>query len=85
MSARASMLPLRAFGIDSPLPPPNPNLLPRPITAHLLPLNFLPRNRQLSPQTLKLPLTQPPKPPIQFLLPRLLNPRNYPNHIPSQP
>lgn len=58
------------------LPPPTTNLLARPVTRHLLPLHLLPRNGQLPPETLKLPLTQPAKPPVQFLLPPLLDLRD---------
>lgn len=63
------------------LPPDTTNLLSSPITPHLLPLNLLPRHRQLPPQALKLPLTQPAKPPIQLLLIRLLHPGDRPHDI----
>lgn len=58
------------------LPSPTTNLLPRPITRHLLPLHLLSRDGQLPPQTLKFSLTQPAESPIQFLLPPFLNLRN---------
>lgn len=58
------------------LPSPTTNFLPRPITCHLLPLHLLPRNGQLPPQTFKIPLAQPAKPPIQLLLPPLFHLRN---------
>lgn len=50
-----------------------------PITPHLLPLNLLPRNRQLPPQTLKSALTQRREPTIQLLLILFLRDRYLPD------
>ena len=55
-----------------------------PISANLLPLHLLPRHGQLPPQPLKLPLTQPHKPLIQFLLIIPLHARNLPQHLRRQ-
>jgi hypothetical protein len=58
------------------------NILPQPIPTNLLPLNLLPRNRQLPPQTLERTLTQLPKRLVQILLILLLRRRNLPDHVP---
>ena len=56
------------------------NILSKPIPSNLIPLNLLPRNRQLSPQPFKRTLTQVRKSPVQLLLIFLLRQRNIPNH-----
>lgn len=70
--------------LPSPTPTPTTNLLARPITRHLLPLHLLPRDGQLPPQPLELPLAQPREPPIHLLLPRLLRPRHRPHDLAPQ-
>ena len=62
-------------------PPPTPNLLAGPITRHLFPLDLLPRDGQLPPQPLKLPLAQPAEPAIHLLLPPFLHPRDRPHDL----
>lgn len=69
------------FTVIIDLPSGTTNLLPSPVTPHLFPLNLLPCDGQLSPQALELPLTQPAKPPIQFLLIRFLNLGYRPHYI----
>jgi hypothetical protein len=49
-------------------PPATPNILTKPIPTNLLPLNLLPRDRKLPPQTLKRALTQARKRLIQIFL-----------------
>jgi hypothetical protein len=87
--SRASSLPTPLHLPPSSLPPfpshnlspPSPtNLLPQPITPHLLPLHLLSRNRQLSSQPLKSPLTQLRKPSIQFFLILFLGDSNLSNY-----
>lgn len=70
--------------LPSPTPTPTTNLLARPITRHLLPLHLLPRDGQLPPQPLELPLAQPREPPVHLLLPRLLRPRHRPHDLAPQ-
>lgn len=52
-----------------------------PITAHLLPLDLLPRHRQLPPQPLKHALTQHSKTAVQFLLIFLLGNGDLPHNF----
>lgn len=61
---------------DLTLTPSSPYLFPSPVAPNFLPINLLSRDRQLPPQTLKLPFAQPAEPPIQLLLIRLLHPRH---------
>jgi hypothetical protein len=62
-------------------PRTTPNVLSQPISANLLPLNLLPRNRQLPPQTLERTLTQLPKGLVQILLILPLRRRNLPYDV----
>jgi hypothetical protein len=66
--------------VTSP-PRTTPNILPKSIPANLLPLDFLPRNRQLSPQALERTLTQLRKRSVQVFLVFLLRSRNLPHDI----
>jgi len=55
-----------------------PDILPQPVTGHLIPLNLLPRHGQLSPQSLKSSLAQACETPVQLLLVLLLAQRDLP-------
>lgn len=65
------------FPLFLPLQPAN--LPPDPQPPDLLPLHLLPRDRQLSSQPFKTPLTQLREPPIQLLLPPALHLRHLPH------
>ena len=71
----------RSSSFTFSLPPSTPNVLSKPIPANLLPLNLLPRNRQLSPERLERALIQASKRLVQLLLKLLLLACDFPHNL----
>lgn len=64
-------------------PPSTTNVLTQPIPTNLLPLDLLPRNRQLPPQRLERSLTQTTKRLVEILLVLLLLGSDFPHDLAS--
>jgi hypothetical protein len=80
-SAYSTQFPPRPYSDISPRPSTS-NILSQPITTNLLPLNLLPRNRQLPSQAFECTFRQSCKRLIQVLLISLLHLRDPSHNLP---